>query len=167
MKTRLIGILIAILLAATAGGLSGRAQAACVAGAACPPTAQAPDAEPSRGKARPFEAETLDASVAEERRASTLRWNFQNQSGRRVEFQLYSQRRNWVWPRANRVYVLPDARRYVTDISCQPNEKICFGAWVAGNTNRYWGVGYRNSQGCASCCYICGRGDTRLIRLLP
>lgn len=168
MRIRAIGAVLAVLLAAAVGGsLAGPAAAACVDGAACPATAAAPDAEPSSGAARPFKTETMDAAVAPARKAATLRWNFRNQSGRRVEFQLYSQRRNWVWPRANRVYVLPDARLYVTDISCQPNEKICFGAWVAGNTNRFWGVGYSNSQSCPNCCYICGGGQTRLIRLLP
>ena len=44
-------------------------------------------------------------------------------------------------------------------ISCIKGEKVCYGAWLQGNSSRYWGVGKGNQQKCADCCYTCG-GNT-------
>ena len=152
------------LAAATAAGSESRPDA-CPKGDVCPATGPAPaNAAASSGKPRPSVETPVREPTA--RNAKSLRWNIQNRSGRRIELQLYSQNRPWVWPSSNRVYLLPDSQRYSINISCRKNEKICYGAWLANNTRTYWGVGYRGRQSCRGCCYICGRGQTPLIKLV-
>jgi hypothetical protein len=138
---------------------------ACPDGHTCPAVGPAPvDAPASVGKPSPSVETPIKTEVAKKNRS--LRWNIQNRSGRRVEMQLFSQDRRWVWPNTNRVYVLPNSQKYTIDITCRQNEKICYGAWLASNTRTYWGVGYRGTRDCRGCCYICGRGQTPLIQLV-
>lgn len=73
-----------------------------------------------------------------------------------VELKFYSKTRNHVWPDANRVWVLDDDKTYVFNLGCQRGEKICYGAWPQGNIRRYWGTGYNATEGCDTCCFICG-----------
>jgi hypothetical protein len=161
-----------VLAMVLAGGLAAAAAVAaeprsdaCPEGRACPAIGPAPaNAAASSGTPRPSVETPVGEAVA--RNSKSLRWNIQNRSGRRLELQLYSADRNWVWPSANRVYLLPGSKRYTIDISCKKNEKICYGAWLESNTRTYWGVGYRGKQSCRGCCYICGRGQTPLIKLV-
>lgn len=162
-------MVIAVMLA---GGLAAATSAtaesrpeSCPAGHACPATGPAPAKAPAAsGEQRPSVEVPVKTDVA--RSSKRLRWNIENRSGRRIELQLYSQDRRWVWPSANRVYLFPNGKRYTIDISCKKNEKICYGAWLASDTRTYWGVGYRDRHGCSGCCYICGRGETQLIKLV-
>ena len=169
LAARMWAVLIAVVLA---GGLAAATPAvadprpaACPAGDACPATGPAPAKAPAAGGVqRPSVEVPVKTDVA--RSNKRLRWNIENRSGRRIELQLYSQDRRWVWPSANRVYLFPNGKRYTIDISCKKNEKICYGAWLANDTRTYWGVGYRDRHGCSGCCYICGRGETQLIKLV-
>ena len=45
--------------------------------------------------------------------------------------------------------------------------RICYGAWIQGDQNTYWGVGPDNSQKCENCCYTCTGGETEQINLVP
>jgi hypothetical protein len=158
-------VLLACCLTGVAASATEVGASACPAGQTCPATGPAPSgAAASVGEPRPTAETPVKTAVA--KKNNTLRWNIQNRSGRRVELQLYSQNRNWVWPSANRVYVLPNSKKSTINISCRKNEKICYGAWVAGNTRSYWGVGYDGRRDCRGCCYICGRGQTPVIKLL-
>ena len=166
---RISAMVLAVVLA---GGLAAAAAVAaeprpddCPAGHACPATGPAPaHAAASSGTPRPSVETPVREPTA--RNSKSLRWNIQNRTGRRLELQFYSTDRNWVWPNSNRVYLLPDSQRSSINISCRKNEKICYGAWLANNTRTFWGVGYRGRQNCRGCCYICGRGQTPLIKLV-
>lgn len=68
-------------------------------------------------------------------------------------------------PAGGKVYVLDDSEVHSYTLSCNPGEDICFGAWVRGNTDKYWGVGYDNSQDCSDCCYYCDNIDTDVRNL--
>lgn len=73
--------------------------------------------------------------------------------------QFVSETRNHAWPGNNRQYVLSGTSTY--RLSCQPGEKICFGAWRDYQTT-YWGVGHGH-EGCIKCCIRCGGSlETRL-----
>jgi hypothetical protein len=165
MWAMVIAVVLAGGLAAATSATAEPRTTSCPAGHACPATGPAPTKAPAAGgEQRPSVEVPLKTGVAQSNKR--LRWNIENRSGRRIELQLYSQDRRWVWPSANRVYVFPNGKRYTIDISCKRNEKICYGAWLANNTRTYWGVGYRDRHGCSGCCYICGRGETQLIKLV-
>ncbi|MFN3673767.1 MAG: hypothetical protein ACK4VM_17815 [Bosea sp. (in: a-proteobacteria)] len=91
--------------------------------------------------------------------ADTMTWKLRSFSKNAIEVSFYSQNRRNEWPGGGKVYV---NRTYdVVDykISCIKGEKVCYGAWLQGNSSRYWGVGKGNQQKCADCCYTCG-GNT-------
>ncbi len=68
-----------------------------------------------------------------------------------VQFGLFSQNRKKAW-----VYGLSDHAQHTVNISCQPGESVCVGAWQADNLGVRWGVGYNGDGDCDDCCYICG-----------
>lgn len=65
----------------------------------------------------------------------------------------FSETRNAVWPGGGKQYVLSGTETY--NLTCQPGEKICFGAWRDHQTT-YWGSGRGGKQACNSCCIKCG-----------
>jgi len=96
-----------------------------------------------------------------------MTWNFVSNHPNRVQFELYSQSANHAWPGGGKAYVLDDYDRHATRIECSAGELICYGAWVDGDSNTYWGSGLDDQEGCEKCCYTCGDGDTPLISLDP
>jgi hypothetical protein len=84
-----------------------------------------------------------------------------------VEVELYSQDRDHVWPGDDEVYLLDDGETKTMSLECEEGESICYGAWIQGDQNTYWGVGPDNSQKCENCCYTCTGGETEQINLVP
>ncbi len=82
-----------------------------------------------------------------------------------VEVELYSQDREHVWPGGNEVYYLDDGETKEIPLSCRSGEKICYGAWVAGDKGTFWGTGPDNGERCTDCCYTCTGGETEEINL--
>lgn len=82
-----------------------------------------------------------------------------------VELELYSQDREHVWPGGNEVYYLDDGETKEIPLSCEGGEKICYGAWVAGDKGTFWGTGPDNGERCEDCCYTCTGGQTEEINL--
>lgn len=102
-----------------------------------------------------------------EANSATLTWRIKSNYPYTVDLSFYSSMRNHEWPGGGQVWILNDSRVHTFRLSCIHGEKICYGAWVRGNTDRYWGVGYGGHQGCSSCCYVCGRGRTQTMVLNP
>ena len=84
-----------------------------------------------------------------------------------VEVELYSQDREYVWPGNNQDFYLNDGETKSLPISCNEGESICYGAWVDGDEETYWGVGPGNKEKCEDCCYTCSGGETEEIDLVP
>jgi hypothetical protein len=100
--------------------------------------------------------------------ARDLLFRFRNMSGTPLQVQLYADGRKNVWPSANMTWVLPPDRRiYVNPISCQRGESICFGAWINGRTDFYWGTGKNKQNHCVRCCYRCTGRQTEIIVFNP
>ena len=97
--------------------------------------------------------------------ADSLIWRVQSKYAYQVNLEFYSKSRNHAWPGGTKVYVLKDSKTHRFSLSCNYNEKICYGAWVRGNRDRYWGVGRGGSHSCKGCCYRC-TGGTTPIRIL-
>jgi len=98
--------------------------------------------------------------------AENLNFVMNNGHPYRVQVELYSQDRNHVWPGDNKAYVLDDDETKKISISCKRGESICYGAWVDGDSDTYWGVGPDNTQDCDDCCYVCQDGETEQINLV-
>lgn len=94
--------------------------------------------------------------------ADSLKWTIRSDYPHIVSLEFYSQDYNRAWPGDGEVYILDDYNQKVYNLNCSTGESICFGAWVRGNSEKYWGVGLNNSQRCSDCCYTCGYGDTDL-----
>jgi hypothetical protein len=77
----------------------------------------------------------------------------------KVQIEFYSQDRSVAWPGNGMAWDLNDYQRHTYTLNCRSGEQICFGAWVTGNSSRYWGVGANNSHGCQKCCFTCGAGN--------
>ncbi len=81
----------------------------------------------------------------------------------KVHLKFFSQNysRSWPGPNASTVWVLDDYEVKTVNLSCVSGERICYGAWVAGDSSQYWGVGSSGRAGCSSCCITCGGGTAR------
>jgi hypothetical protein len=100
-------------------------------------------------------------------KADTLEWNVQSQHPNIVSLEFYSQDYSRAWPGDGEVYLLDDYDTKSFVLSCETGEQICYGAWVRGDDNAYWGVGRDDSNNCSDCCYVCGGGATKTMVLNP
>lgn len=99
--------------------------------------------------------------------ADEVTFTIRNNHPNALELQLYSQNRSHIWPGPDEVYYLDDGEAKDVPLSCRSGESICYGAWIAGDQDTYWGVGPNNANRCTDCCYVCGAGDTEEIVLTP
>lgn len=99
--------------------------------------------------------------------AADVTFMMQNNHPNAVEVELYSQDRDHVWPGNGEVFILDDGETKQMPLSCEEGEKICYGAWIQGDRETYWGVGPGNQQACDDCCYTCTGGATETINLEP
>jgi hypothetical protein len=93
-----------------------------------------------------------------EQRARKQRISFsvRNDTGSALEIEFSAEGDDY-WPGNNQVYILSPGAVEMFPLQCRfEAQKICFGAWVRGNTNAAWGLGYRRASGCDSCCAFCG-----------
>lgn len=101
------------------------------------------------------------ASASAESLTFKVRSYHQNQ----VDIAFYSQNRNYSWPGGTKVWVIKDFKVHDYKLDCANGEKICYGAWVRGSSNLYWGTGQGGKQRCTSCCFVCNGGTTPVMNL--
>lgn len=107
----------------------------------------------------------LAMAVASPALAADVTFVMRNDHPNAVELELYSQDRNHIWPGGNEVYYLDDGETKQIPLSCEEGESICYGAWISGDKQTYWGVGPENAETCQDCCYTCSSGETEQINL--
>jgi hypothetical protein len=98
--------------------------------------------------------------------AADVTFVMKNSHPNAVEVELYSQDRNHVWPGGNKVYYLDDGETKEISLACEEGETICYGAWISGDQQSYWGTGPNNAESCEDCCYVCAGGETEEINLV-
>lgn len=96
--------------------------------------------------------------------AGEMTWQVKSLYRHQVQIEFYSQDRKRAWPGGNRAYRLDDYEDHSFSLSCNTGEKICYGAWVVGDTGTHWGVGMNDRHSCSDCCSDCD-GDTYSVRL--
>ena len=99
--------------------------------------------------------------------ADELVWRIKSEHPNQVSVEFYSQDRKHVWPGDGDVYVIKDWDTHTYSLSCNYGETICFGAWIRNDSSTYWGAGYDGAEGCESCCFVCGYGETKTQVLQP
>ena len=102
-----------------------------------------------------------DARDASQRREAerqmSVSFNLRNSTNSTLEVEFSSESGDY-WPGGNQIYVLNPGEAGNYGLQCRfANQKICFGAWVQGNSSSLWGVGYKQNSGCNSCCINCGQ----------
>ncbi len=97
--------------------------------------------------------------------AADVTFMMRNSHPNAVEVELYSQDRDHVWPGDNQVFYLDDGETKEIPLSCEEGETICYGAWISGDKQSYWGVGPDNAENCENCCYTWTGGETEQINL--
>ncbi|MBU0739771.1 MAG: hypothetical protein KJ981_06500 [Alphaproteobacteria bacterium] len=107
----------------------------------------------------------LAVAVAAPALAADVTFFMRNDHPNAVEVELYSQDRDHVWPGDNQVFYLDDGETKEIPLSCEEGETICYGAWISGDKQSYWGVGPDNAENCENCCYTCTGGETEQINL--
>jgi hypothetical protein len=102
------------------------------------------------------EREAEEARAEAERQRATVK--ITNNDRFQADIAFYSQSRRVEWPGNNQHWIIQPGETQTFNLRCQPNEKICYGAWRDNNYNRYWGAGFEGKQACDDCCFYCGRG---------
>lgn len=97
--------------------------------------------------------------------ADDMGFVFQNEHDKAVAIELHG--KDQVWPGGDKVYLLDAGSIKEVTVSCNPGEKICYGAWIAGNDSIPFGVGPDNNRSCSNCCYICVAHTMETIDLTP
>lgn len=82
-----------------------------------------------------------------------------------VDVEFYSQTYDHVWPGNGNVWTIRDYDAHSYNLECETGEKICYGAWLRGDSDTYWGVGLNDFDGCDNCCAVCGAGDATPMTL--
>jgi len=97
---------------------------------------------------------------------ATVEWSFRTNYSVSVHLQFYSQDRDWVWPSADEVFVIPndDQARSITT-TCNKGEQLCYGAWPSDGRGGGWGVGRNNTESCDACCTTCEDKTIQTVRL--
>ena len=73
--------------------------------------------------------------------------------GKDVQWRLWANDRDWVWPEPGNVFVTPGLDQTgVQSIECVEGERICFGG-ESGELE--WGVGLTRDGACEDCCHSC------------
>lgn len=98
----------------------------------------------------------LAAFAAGPAAAQSMVWEVTSRYPYRAQIEFYSQDRPFSWPGGGEAYELNDSQTKAFELSCQPGELVCYGAWVTGVGEQYWGVGPDNAQHCEDCCAYCG-----------
>jgi len=94
-------------------------------------------------------------------KCNCIYWTFRSEAPYKVYIEFYSDDRDRVWPGNGEVYYIADNNDHTYKICGYRGEKICYGAWVSGNSDTYWGVGKDARNRCRDCCYTCGDGRVR------
>ena len=110
---------------------------------------------------------SLAALFAPAAHAADITFAVKNSHPNAMRLELYSQDRDYVWPGNDKDFYLDDGETKQIPVSCNEGESICYGAWVDGDEETYWGVGPNNQEKCEDCCYTCEGGETEEIDLVP
>lgn len=94
--------------------------------------------------------------------AETLTWNVVSEHPNTVQLEFNAIDTGGSWPGDGEVYVIDDDEEHSYTLQCEAGERICYGAWVKGDPDSYWGIGPDGKEACDDCCFSCDGGETPL-----
>jgi hypothetical protein len=94
--------------------------------------------------------------------AETLTWNILGEHPNTVQLEFHAVDTAGSWPGDGEVYVIDDDEEHSYTLQCSAGERICYGAWVKGDPDAYWGTGPDGNEACDDCCFVCNGGETPL-----
>ncbi|MGH6847057.1 MAG: hypothetical protein ACREC0_06365 [Methylocella sp.] len=94
--------------------------------------------------------------------AEQLRWHVTNSTRYRAQIDFYSENRAHEWPGGGEAWDLSDDETHTYTLNCRAEESICYGAWIPGHAQYFWGSGGDHNQHCKNCCADCGEGDVSI-----
>lgn len=95
-----------------------------------------------------------------EDKANRFTATIKNNQSSDIYIKLFSPARNNFWPQPDHYWILPSQDDRNFTVSCQENEKICYGAWDINDNYNVWGVGTYGRENCKECCSKCGSHAT-------
>lgn len=99
--------------------------------------------------------------AAEASAQQTLTFVIRNETTSGIDYKLWSQNRNQVWPGARTAYGLNfKGDQRANKLACVRGETICYGAWFRNNPKIFWGAGPTGKGRCTTCCYVCNGSTT-------
>ena len=107
----------------------------------------------------------VGSTVSAGSKSDSITFRIQSNYKYKVQVAFYSDDRDHSWPGGDQAYNVDDSEVHEFPLDCQRGETICYGAWVTGDDDLYWGVGMDNTHTCKNCCYKCGAGMTPVITL--
>ena len=94
--------------------------------------------------------------AAEASAQQSLTFVVRSQTDGVINYKLWSQNRNHVWPSVRNAYVLNHRGDQRSNrLNCVAGETICYGAWFRNNPKIVWGAGTDGRKRCTSCCFVC------------
>lgn len=97
--------------------------------------------------------------------AADMTFFLDNKTGTSIAVELSSKMTGTRWPGGDKVYGLDKGEYKAVGIKCQEGERICYGAWIAGNDGVTWGVGPDFDQPCGDCCTVCAEKGRETVTI--
>lgn len=89
-------------------------------------------------------------------RSDSMTWLIMKTFPQNAQVAFFSQTRPGIhWP-AGGAFNLNTNKIQTIPLTCEADEKVCYGAWIAGSSDKSWGMGLGGTHGCANCCGTCG-----------
>ena len=101
---------------------------------------------------------------------SSITWQFENLTNKEIDIEFYSlDREGHAWPGNGRVYFMPRKKLFKNverhfKIDGLYGERVCFSAWVTGDSSTYWGC-ERGAPDTSTEYHTCSGVKTRYYRL--
>src|ERR1700676_5265246 len=97
----------------------------------------------------------LIASMAQAH-AANVQFHILNSSPYNIQVRFFSKTRGVTWPGPHSGWNQNDHAVHDYNLSCNPGERICYGAWSMPNLADKWGVGVDSKLKYKKCCGTCG-----------
>jgi hypothetical protein len=94
--------------------------------------------------------------------AEDMQFHINNKTTYNIQVRFFSQTRAAWWPGEKSGWDMNVNASNDFKLSCNPGEKVCYGAWTMPKPTLDWGVGLDGKNKCSACCYSCGANSNEI-----
>lgn len=105
------------------------------------------------------------AALSRSLAAETATFVIQNSHPNALQLEFCSLDRDFSWPGGGQAFVLDGSEPVAFPLNCEAGEAICYGAWVDGDPDTYWGAGRDCAEACSDCCMTCDGSESEVQEL--